>query len=130
MAPPPTISVLILDDEAHIRQAVADYLLDEGRFKVREAGTADEAASLLEAGNVDVCLVDLRLQGSDGRDGFSFIEEVRRRHPRVSFLIQTGSFEADVRERALAAGIAEGRILLKPFRLEALVAAIDASLEG
>jgi DNA-binding NtrC family response regulator len=121
------ISVLILDDEVHIRRAILDYLEDEGRFEVSQAATADEALSVLERGGVRVCLVDLRLKGTDG---FAFIDKARQRHPTVRFLIQTGSYEADVRERARAAGIDEQHILLKPFPLERLVSAIDRAVDA
>jgi len=121
------IAVLVLDDEVHIRQAVIDYLQDEGRFAAFEAASAAEALSILDNNPIRVCLVDLRLKGTDG---FAFLETARPRHPAVHFFIQTGSYEADVRERARAAGIAEDHILLKPFRLEALVLAIDRVLAG
>jgi two-component system NtrC family response regulator len=121
------ISVLILDDESGIRRSIADYLTDEGRFETREAATAAEALSILEGGGVQVCLVDLRLGGTDG---FAFLEQAQPRHPGVQFFIQTGSYEADVRERAQAVGIGEERVFLKPFRLELLVQAIDRALGG
>ena len=127
MADARPIAVLVLDDEAHIRQAVTDYLDDEGRFETRGAATAEEAFSILDHGGIHVCLVDLRLKGTDG---FSFIEAAGSRYPGVLFFVQTGSYEADVRERARAAGISEERILLKPFRLETLVQAIDRALGG
>jgi DNA-binding NarL/FixJ family response regulator len=127
MAQASPISVLILDDEAHIRKAIRHYLQDEGRFAVSEAATADDAFSVLERDEVRVCLVDLRLKGTDG---FAFIEKAREHHPGVRFLIQTGSFEADVRERARLAGVDDDLILLKPFPLEALVRAIDRALDG
>jgi DNA-binding NtrC family response regulator len=122
------ITVLVLDDEAHIRQAVTDYLADEGdRFTSWGAATAAEAFRILDRESIRVCLVDLRLKGIDG---FAFLEKARPRYPGVVFFIQTGSYEADVRERARAAGIPDDRVLLKPFRLEALVQAIDRALEA
>jgi two-component system response regulator ResD len=121
----PPITVLVLDDEVHIRRAISDYLHDEGRFATREAATAEEALELLARQPCQVCLVDLRLRGMDG---FAFIAEARRLHPGCLFFVQTGSYEADVRERAREAGIPAEQILLKPFRLEALVEAIDGAL--
>ena len=122
------ITVLVLDDEAHIRQAVTDYLDDEGgRFTSWGAATAAEAFRILDREKVRVCLVDLRLKGTDG---FAFLEQARPRYPGVVFFVQTGSYEADVRERARAAGMPDDRVLLKPFRLEALVQAIERAIEG
>jgi two-component system OmpR family response regulator len=116
------ISVLILDDEAEIRQVLADYFLDEGRFRVRDVATSAEALAVLAAGGVDVCLVDLRLPGGDG---FAFLQEARVAYPSVKFLIHTGSHEADVRERARIAGIPDDHILLKPLRLDAIRQAVE-----
>jgi len=121
------IAVLVLDDEVHIRKAVIDYLQDEGRFETWGAATAAEALAILEQGRIQICLVDLRLKGTDG---FAFLEQAQPRFPGVRFFVQTGSYEADVRERAHAVGVAAERILLKPFRLETLVQAIDRALES
>lgn len=121
------ISVLILDDEVHIRQVLADYLLDEGRFRVRDVATSEEALAALESGGIDVCLVDLRLPGTDG---FAFLQQAQARHPSVTFFIHTGSHEADVRERARLAGMSEDRILLKPVRLEAIRRAVEKAVGG
>jgi two-component system OmpR family response regulator len=121
------ISVLILDDEVEIRQVLADYLLDEGRFRVRDVATSAEALAALAAGGVDVCLVDLRLPGGDG---LAFLREARERFPSVGFLIHTGSHEADVREQARVAGIADDRILLKPIRLDAILRAVEKAAGG
>jgi CheY-like chemotaxis protein len=121
------ISVLILDDEVPIRRVLADYLLDEGRFRVRDVATSEEALAVLEAGGIDVCLVDLRLRGTDG---FAFLQQAQARHPSVAFFIHTGSQETDVRERARLAGISEDRILLKPVRLEAILRAVEKAVGG
>jgi DNA-binding NtrC family response regulator len=122
----PSIHVLILDDETQIRQILADYLTDEGEFDVATAETESEALAALDADPIDVCLVDLRLEGNDG---FAFVEAARAHHPSVRFLIHTGSPIADVRDRALAAGITEDRILLKPLPLETIVRAIRRAAE-
>ncbi len=122
MAIRPSICVLILDDEAYIGRILADYLLDEGRFEVHTAQTETEALAILETTAVDVCLLDLRLQGTDG---FAFVQQARARRPSVRFLIHTGSPMADVRERAQAVGLTEDRILLKPLPLETIARAID-----
>ncbi|HXK12360.1 MAG TPA: response regulator [Vicinamibacteria bacterium] len=121
MANAAPISVLILDDEADVRRILADHLEDEGRFEVRTAETGAEALAVLDAAPVDVCLVDLRLEGTDG---FVFVQEARSRHPSVRFLIHTGSPLEDVRDRARAAGLTEDHILLKPLPLSTIVRTI------
>jgi DNA-binding NarL/FixJ family response regulator len=118
----PPICVLILDDEAHVRGILADYLQDLGGFDAHTAGTEAEALDVLASAHVDVCLVDLRLQGTEG---LALIREASARHPSVRFLIHTGSHLADVRERARTVGLGEDRILLKPMSMDSIAAAIE-----
>ncbi|MEA2816833.1 MAG: hypothetical protein QOI93_4534, partial [Rhodospirillaceae bacterium] len=65
-APPPTI--LVVEDEILVRTVIAAYLRDCG-FDVVEAGNADEAVRVLEAGiRIDIVFSDVNMPGS--LDGF------------------------------------------------------------
>jgi two-component system response regulator MtrA len=57
--------VLLVEDDERIRQALGLALADEG-FAVVEAGSGEEALDRLDAGDVDVVLLDLMLPGMDG----------------------------------------------------------------
>jgi two-component system, OmpR family, response regulator MtrA len=57
--------VLLVEDDARIRQALGLALADEG-YRVVEAGSGEEALRRLAATNVDVVLLDLMLPGMDG----------------------------------------------------------------
>lgn len=60
-----TLSVLLVEDDEHIRQALGLALDDEG-FTVTDAVSGEEALALLEASTFDVVLLDLMLPGVDG----------------------------------------------------------------
>src|SRR5712691_2981607 len=62
---PPTI--LVVDDDENIRLIIEMILTDEG-YRVVTATGGEEIFRLLSARDVDLILMDLWLQGDDGRD--------------------------------------------------------------
>ncbi|MFD7660887.1 response regulator, partial [Actinosynnema sp. NPDC059797] len=60
-----TLSVLLVEDDEHIRQALGLALDDEG-FAVTDAVSGEEALELLGTAVFDVVLLDLMLPGVDG----------------------------------------------------------------
>ncbi|GAA2685750.1 MULTISPECIES: response regulator transcription factor [Actinosynnema] len=60
-----TVSVLMVEDDAHIRQALGLALEDEG-FAVSEAVSGEQALALIDRRPFDVVLLDLMLPGVDG----------------------------------------------------------------
>lgn len=63
----PAWRILVVDDEAHIRDVVAHYLRDVG-FEVVEAADGLSALALLEAQPVDLLVLDLLLPGLSGQE--------------------------------------------------------------
>ncbi|MSP21984.1 MAG: response regulator [Dehalococcoidia bacterium] len=118
--------VLIVDDEEAIR-ALASRVLTSFGYAPSAAASATEALTLLEQRPYDAILSDIRMPGMDG---VALYREVARRWPRLAdrVVIMTGDVENEavatlLRERGLAS-------LEKPFRLEALLAALAAALDG
>ena len=58
--------LLLIDDEAGFREAIADRLQETG-FTVAQAGTGEEALERLRQFAFDILITDLRLPGVDGR---------------------------------------------------------------
>lgn len=113
--------VLILDDDARVRNAYAHALSGVGA-EVRAAGTIDEA--LLLAGDIDSAVVDWRLAGDE--DGFAAIERLRALHrdiPMVMVTADTG--------RAIAEAAAQHRVALlrKPVDAATLASALGAAMK-
>jgi CheY-like chemotaxis protein len=75
--------VLIVEDEALIRVALADFLQDVG-FKVLEAANANEAVEIIEKASVPIDLVftDVRMPGT--LDGIELAHWIRTSRPPSS----------------------------------------------
>jgi len=58
-------TVLVVDDEAIVREVVVRYLRRDG-YETREAATGDEAREILEAESPELVVLDVMLPGTDG----------------------------------------------------------------
>ncbi len=80
--------VLIVEDEALVRELEADIILGAG-FRLLQASTADEAFALLRRGTeVHLVFTDVDMPGSI--DGFEFARLVRQGWPEVAILVSSG----------------------------------------
>jgi DNA-binding response OmpR family regulator len=61
------MQILLVDDEARLRQAIARSLTARG-YQVTEAGNAATALSLADPGNVDLLVLDVNLPDATGWD--------------------------------------------------------------
>jgi two-component system, response regulator PdtaR len=81
-------SVLVVEDEALIRMMLAGEFEDAG-FEVHEAGSADEAVALLEAGlEVRVIVTDVRMPGR--LDGIGLTAWLADHRPGLPIIITSG----------------------------------------
>ncbi|MGV3494348.1 MAG: hybrid sensor histidine kinase/response regulator [Ramlibacter sp.] len=111
-------SVLVVDDEADSRDALAQLLAQHG-CQVHAAGDVQEAEALLARTAVHAVVADFRLPGA--RDGLAFLQSLRQRDASVRGLLVTGE--------TLPARIAVIRdsgipCLFKPVRPEQLLGAL------
>jgi DNA-binding NarL/FixJ family response regulator len=118
------IRVLLVEDHAAVRQAIAAAFQREQDFQVvGEAGSLTAARQILE--HVDVAVIDLALPDGYGAD---LIAELHARNPGAQALVLTASLErADV-ARAVDRGAAA--VLNKTAELEEVVAAVRRLREG
>jgi PAS domain S-box-containing protein len=120
-APTPTRGegrVLLVEDEADIRSAVAALLADRG-FEVIEAGTLPEGLRLAARQRCKAIVSDLMLPGGDGRRLLELVEHMIA-PPSVVFI--TGKSEADLERKLMSAGAAA--VIPKPFDVEELVSLV------
>ncbi len=91
--------ILIVDDEAEIRDLLAQYLGSAG-FRTTTAATPAEAFAVIERDAPDLVISDLQLEESDG---LAMLERIKARLPGVPLILLTGVlFEHDVVERTLS----------------------------
>src|SRR5437660_5116400 len=80
--------ILIIDDEADIRELVAGILEDEG-FGTRTARDSDSAIAEISARRPSMVFLDIWLQGSK-LDGLQLLDVVKMDHPEVPVVMISG----------------------------------------
>jgi DNA-binding NtrC family response regulator len=115
--------ILIVDDEANARNALAELLADAG-YSVSTAADGRTALLQMEQVEPDVVLTDLKMPGMDG---LSLIERGRPMSPHTTFIVMTAFATIDTAVRAIKLG-AES-YLTKPLELDAVIAIADRALE-
>jgi DNA-binding response OmpR family regulator len=108
------VSVLIVDDETDIREAVAELLAEEG-YEVHDAGDGAEALRKARAFHPDVVLLDLMMPGMSG---WEFCAQ-RKGDPeleRIPIIVLSALGRVQ--------GIDAAGYLQKPFELDELLSAV------
>jgi two-component system response regulator ResD len=114
-------TILVVDDEARMRELVRVYLQREG-FRVVEASDGHEALDKLSQENVVLVILDLMMPEMDG---WEFCRRVRQTSD-VPILMLTA--RGDVSERVLGLNLGADDYLTKPFEPMELVARVQARL--
>ena len=119
------LEVLVVDDEADIRELVSGVLEDEG-YAVRTAADSTTALEAIEERRPSLLLLDVWLQGSR-LDGLQILQEVKRRDPNLPVLMISGHGNLDT----AVAAVREGAIdfIEKPFEAERLVHLVARATE-
>jgi DNA-binding NarL/FixJ family response regulator len=116
-----SVSVLIVDDDAIVRNWVRSLLEGTEFYVAGEAASAAQARSLVPRRLPDLLLVDYRLPDARGTD---VVRELRAQHDRMRALIMTANREPGLNESARSAG-ADGCVL-KTGRADEIVEALRA----
>ncbi len=115
-------SLLLVDDDRHVLQSMADWLRDQN-YHVDTATGRSDALAALEGHAYDVALFDIRLEGCDG---FELLAECRQRFPGVTVILITGYGTVETAIEAIRAGAFD--LLTKPLIDEELELALDRAL--
>jgi len=120
------LEVLVVDDEADIRELVSGVLEDEG-YEVRTAADSSATLEAIEERRPSMVLLDVWLQGSK-LDGLQLLQEVKRRDPTIPVLMISGHGNLDT----AVAAVREGAIdfIEKPFEAERLIYLVDRATES
>ncbi len=118
--------VLIVDDEADIRESLASILSEEG-YATTTAATAAEALELVRDAAYDVVLLDIWLPDRDGLDALADIRQVEpSRVPEVVIISGHGTIESAVRATKLGAY----DFLEKPLSLDRTLIVLKNAMEA
>jgi CheY-like chemotaxis protein len=123
MAPAPRPTVLVLDDDAHVRRTMRRFLETYG-YGAAEASTYDEMLALLQdTPGIFAVILDIRLGGE--RTGLDVLEPIRSRpeFSRLPILVMTGGVVDDAEQARIAKHRAH--LFYKPEGFDTLLDFLD-----
>ena len=118
--------ILIVDDEADIRELVAGILDDEG-YDTRTASDSTSALKAIEERRPQLVFLDIWLQRSE-LDGLAILDVVRQDHPDLPIVMISGHGNIETAVSAIKRGAYD--YIEKPFKADRLVLIADRALEA
>jgi len=112
--------VLVVDDDADVREFLAKFLSEIG-YRVGEATGGDDTAQTVEMFAPDLIILDFAMPGANGAE---VAVTIRKIHATIPILFISGFPDSEVLERA----VGTAPLLRKPFRPAQLAAAVRAAL--
>ncbi|WP_335910443.1 response regulator transcription factor [Shewanella indica] len=119
------MKILLAEDQAMVRGALAGLLQLSGDFSVTQATDGDQALALLKTEDFQLLLTDIEMPGTSGLELAAW---VAREQPALKTIIITTFGRAGYIKRALEAGVCG--FLLKDAPVEELVEAIAKVMQG
>jgi two-component system phosphate regulon response regulator OmpR len=116
-----TAEIVVVDDEADLREAVSGYLARQG-LSVRTAAGAAELRALLDERDADAVILDIAMPGEDGLS----VARALRSRSDIGIVMLTAS--ADVVDRVVGLEVGADDYIAKPFDLRELLARLRAVL--
>jgi two-component system nitrogen regulation response regulator GlnG len=117
-------TILIVDDDAQLRQSFEKILSEDGHT-VLTAATGEEGVAMVKQEVPDLVIMDVRLPGMDGLEAFRVIHEIE---PRLSVIIMTAHGTTDTAIEATKLGAFD--YVTKPFEVPDMLALINQTLEA
>ena len=118
--------ILIVDDEADIRELVAGILQDEG-YATRTAPNSDEALGSVFARRPNLIFLDIWLQNSR-LDGLQLLDSLKLEHPELPIVMISGHGNIETAVSAIKRGAYD--FIEKPFKADRLLLVAERALEN
>ena len=115
--------LLLVEDEAPLRQAIAEQLADRG-YRVEQVDTGESALARLAEFAFDVIVTDLRLPGIDGS---ALVQAAVSRYPHIVAIVVTGYGTMKDAVEAIRSGAYD--FVSKPFQIDELLHVLESALE-
>lgn len=122
-AMPNTRKILIVDDDADLRDSLIEQLALHDEFEVMAVDTGTKAVQAAKAGQIDLCIMDVGLPDIDGREA---VRIMRKNGFKAPIIMLTGHDTDSDTVLGLEAGAND--YVTKPFRFAVLLARIRAQL--
>ena len=118
--------ILIVDDNADIRNIINDLIIDSG-FKTRLAANYNQALNEIDKKLPDVAIIDVKLDKSDN-DGLELLQHIKTKDKNIPVIIITGHANVEMAIKALKSGAFE--FIEKPFNQERLLNFVNRAIEN
>jgi DNA-binding NtrC family response regulator len=118
-----TKHLLLVEDEAPLRHAIAEQLSDRG-YHVEQADSGEAALARLADFAFDIIVTDLRLPGIDGA---AVVDAAVERYPQIVAIVVTGYGTVKDAVEAIKRGAWD--FVSKPFQIDELLHVLDSALE-
>jgi DNA-binding NtrC family response regulator len=116
-------SILVVDDDALIRETLTDLLGAQG-YEVEDVGSAEAALGRVEERDFACVLTDLQMPGMNGLD---LLGALRERHPEIPAVMMTGFGSIDTAVEAMRLGAQD--FVTKPFQADRLRLTLERAFE-
>jgi nitrogen regulation protein NR(I) len=117
-------TILIVDDDAQLRQSFDKLLTEEGHT-VQTAPTGEAGIAMVRECVPDMVVMDVRLPGMSGLEAFRAVHEIE---PRLPVIVMTAFGTTETAIEATKLGAFD--YVLKPFEIPEILALIDQALEA
>lgn len=118
-------NIVIVDDEADIRELVSDILKDEG-YNPYVAGNSSDAIAMVDASQPAAVVLDIWLQGSE-LDGLGILEVLKRKYPFLPVIMMSGHGTIETAVNAIKLGAYD--YVEKPFNEDRLLLVVKHAIE-
>ena len=119
------VDILVVDDEADIRELIAGILEDEG-YAVRTAADSNAALRAIKARKPSLCVLDIWMQGG-GLDGLELLSVIHELDPDIPAIMISGHGTIETAVSAIKKGAFD--FIEKPFKTERLIMVVQRALE-
>ncbi len=116
-------TVLIIDDEQDIREALKGVFRDEG-YEVKTSGSAEDALRKLDSAPPDLVLLDIWLPGIDGIEA---LKEIKARYPTLPVIMISGHANIETAVKTTKLGAYD--FIEKPLSLDKVMLTAEHALE-
>lgn len=116
--------ILAVDDEPHMLLLLERIVTDKTPYSITTTSNSLELPMLLDKGDYDIIISDLKMPGLDGMDILRLLKE-RNRDEQAIIITAFGTLETAM--ESLSLGVSG--YILKPFKKEQIIASIERTME-
>ena len=125
MAPEKNKNILIIDNEAPVRNVLQKMLVNNG-YLAAQVSNSTEGLALLQSDTFDLVITELIMPDPDG---FETMREIKTRKPDIKVIAMSGHFEHDPEDyKEVLKSCGADEVLKKPVDTEEMVERIEELL--